>query len=525
LTPPKERRVLVLVPTHKDAELASSVLAEAGIPCTACPDLEKLAAEIQMGAGAVLIAEEAIPPGGGGPLTAALARRPTWSDLPILVLTRPGADSATVADALRTLGNVVLLERPTRVAALVSAARMALRARRRQYEIRDTLVDLEQATRALREGDRRKDEFLATLAHELRNPLAPIRNALAVLRSEAAVDPEHPEKSELFGIMERQVEHMVRLVDDLMEVSRITRGKIELRKTRLDLAVVLTSAVETSRPLVEAGGHRLSVALPPLPIEVDGDFVRLTQVFANLLNNAAKYTDHGGSITLTAQCEDDEVVVSVRDTGIGIPADLLPRVFEMFVQVDRGAGGAQGGLGIGLALARTLIEMHGGSVEARSEGVGHGSEFLVRLPVAVSAVTPAESPTTLLPPSRRRVLVADDNRDAADSLATLLRRMGVETCVVYGGREALEAAVSWRPDLALLDVGMPDMDGCEVARAVRARSELQSVFLVALTGWSQREDRRRTRAAGFDEHIVKPAEARALRALLAPRAGSCFVEG
>jgi signal transduction histidine kinase len=413
------------------------------------------------------------------------------------------------------LGNVTVLERPTRVSALVSAARTALRARQRQYQIRESLAASERAEEALREADRRKDEFLAILAHELRNPLAPIRNSLHIQRLTSHNDPA---TERLVEMMERQVNHMVRLVDDLLEISRISRGRIELRKESVGVATVVEGAVETSRPLIETRHQQLVVEVPPEPLILEGDPVRLAQVFANLLNNAAKYTDIGGQIWLTVRREGQAVAISVRDSGVGIPAEMLPRVFELFTQVDRSAGRAQGGLGIGLTLVKNLVEMHGGSVAVQSEGCGKGSEFVVRLPLASdarqvgSAGLPEGRPSAALAP--RRVLVVDDNRDAAESLGMVLNLLGAEAHVVSSGPEALEALGTYHPAVVLLDIGMPGMDGYEVAKRIRQQPDFRDVTLVALTGWGQEEDRRRSRTAGFDYHLIKPADVSALKTLL-----------
>src|SRR5262245_49944187 len=341
------QRVLVLAPTGKDAALTQSVLQRAGVVCHCCSDLAHVSQELQAGAGAVLMAEEAVIPGGYGCVVEWLRHQPPWSDLPILVLARPGADSAAVAQSMDLLGNVTVLERPTRVAALVSAVRTALRARQRQYQTRDYLAERKRAEEALRDADRRKDEFLAVLAHELRNPLSPIRSSLDILQLSA---PGDAAVTRVRDMMERQVNHMVRLVDDLMEVSRITSGKITLRKEPVEVAAILYNAMETSRPLIEAAGHKLALTIPPEPLIVEGDSVRLTQVVANLLNNAAKYGRTGGQIWLTVRRDGDTVAISVRDTGIGIPPGMLSRVFDLFAQVDGDAGRSQGGMGIGLTL-------------------------------------------------------------------------------------------------------------------------------------------------------------------------------
>ena len=376
---------------------------------------------------------------------------------------------------------------------------------------------------ALREADQRKDEFLALLGHELRNPLAPIRNALGILRLPGA-DPAVAGRAR--ETMERQVEHLVRLVDDLLDVSRIMRGQVELRRERIDLATVVARAVETSQPAITAEGHALEINLAPEPLWVNGDLVRLAQVVSNLLNNAAKYTDRGGRIRVSLARDGHEGVLRVQDTGIGIPAELLPRLFDMFFQVERRTRQSQGGLGIGLSLVRGLVELHGGSVEALSAGPGRGSEFVIRLPL-LGLGSEVQSPTSSgagpapgdLEPGRlgprRKVLVVDDNVDAADTLAMLLELNGQEVRVAYDGRSALAQAEADPPRVAFLDLGMPHMDGYELARAFRAHPALRDVKLIALTGWGQPEDRQRTREAGFDYHLVKPVETTALDRLLA----------
>lgn len=508
-----DQRVLVIAPTGKDAELVGAMLERANVPCLICADLEHLRKQLDLGAGAVFIPEELVLQDDKHGLSDWLSDQPPWSDLPLLVLARPGADSDTVARAMDQLGNVTVIERPTRVAALVSAIRTALRARQRQYQIRDYLAERLRSEAQLREADQRKDEFLAILAHELRNPLAPIRNSLHILKLTAGEDST---AGRLHEMMERQVNHMVRLVDDLMEVSRITRGKIELRTERVEVASVVQNAVETSRPLIEGANHDLTVELPSEPLTVDADPVRLAQVFANLLNNAAKYTDTSGKIWLTLVREGDQAIVSVRDNGTGIPPEMLPRVFELFTQVDPKAGRAQSGLGIGLTLVKRLAEMHGATVEARSEGLGKGSEFIVRLPLAngVPATgTHRHGPLGSLR-KLRRILVVDDNRDAAISLGMLLKLLGAEVQIEHSGAAALEAVKTYRPAVVLLDISMPDMDGYEVARRIRKQPELRHLTLIALSGRGQREDRRLSELAGFDSHLVKPADIGALETLL-----------
>jgi PAS domain S-box-containing protein len=641
-----ERRILVLVTTTKDASLTRGILQRAGIACTVCGDLDTVVRELEAGAGALLVAEECVSYERAGDLIALIRRQPPWSDLPVLLLTRQGADSPEAMQAPDTLGNVTLLERPTRVNSLVSVVRAALRARERQYQARARLTELEHATDAIWESEKRhrmlveqvkdyaifmvdpqgrptswnegvkrvfgfdeseflgseiysqiftpedvrkgvpqreleeattngiargdrwmrrkdgsqfwasgittalrdaqgtlvgftkvkrdltdrklaedaqkraertKDEFLATLAHELRNPLAPIRNSLHIMRLAGDNDPTLRRVSE---IMERQVDHMVRLVDDLLEVSRITRGQIELRKEPIELAAVVSRAVETSRPLIDAGRHQLAISLPTEPVLVDGDSVRLAQVVSNLLNNAAKYTNHGGQIWLSVRKEESQAWISVRDTGIGIPAAMQPLVFEMFSQVDRFSSRSQGGLGIGLTLVRSLVEMHGGEVHLKSEGTDHGSEFIVRLPLCIETAHAANSAAPRIASmvlARQRVVVVDDNRDAATSMGLLLKILGADVEVVNSGPAALLAVESYRPAVVLLDLGMPEMDGYEVAKRIRERPEFDDVMLIALTGWGQDDDRRRAHEAGFDHHLVKPADISSLQELLQSR--------
>jgi CheY-like chemotaxis protein len=316
-------------------------------------------------------------------------------------------------------------------------------------------------------------------------------------------------------MMDRQLSQMVRLVDDLLDLSRISRGTIELRKERVELAKIVQQAVETSRPVIDQAGHHLTLDMPPSAIYVDADTVRLAQVLSNLLNNAAKYTEFGGHIRLLVERQGDEAFVSIKDDGMGIPPHLLPNVFDMFTQVDRNLERSQGGLGIGLSIVKKLVEMHGGSVEARSDGDGMGSEFILRVPVVLSVMQPQiddAGPTRI---SRgRRILVVDDNRDAAESLATMLSLMGNETKTAYDGPDGLEVAASFRPDLILLDIGMPKLDGYDTARQIRKQPWGKHVALVALTGWGQDDDRRKSLDAGFDYHIVKPVELAALKKLL-----------
>lgn len=680
----EEQRVLVLAPTEADAVLTKTLLSEAGLHCCICKVLGELCHEVDVGSGAVLITEEVLVGDEAHSLVLALQRQPPWSDVPILLLTSRGADSPTAVWAMELLGNVTVLERPTRLTTLISGLRAALRARRRQYELRarvemmkqqgdrlrllweaaavlltteqpdammrglfakiasplgldayfNFMVDesgqalrMESCTgiaesekcaierlnfgqaicgtvaveripivasfiqqsdepkarivkgfgirvyacnplmagdrllgtlsfasrekdyfepdeleflqaichyvayayerlrliKQLREEDEKKDEFLATLAHELRNPLAPIRNAAQYFRLKGPPDPDFQNARD---IIDRQVGQMTRLVDDLLDISRITRGKIVLQQAPVSLALVLANAVEASRPLIEEAGHQLVISLPPVNLSVSGDAMRLSQVFGNLLTNAAKYTDPGGRIELATGTNADEVFVSVVDSGIGIAPEHLPKVFDMFSQVDPALERSQGGLGIGLALVRNLISLHNGRVEARSKGLGLGSKFTVTLPLLPIRTTSTDDhsqgtsvrtlPTSVTAPPkpRRRILVADDNVDAAKSLTMLLSILGHEVCTAYDGLDAIELAGRFRPHIMLLDIGMPKLNGYDTARSIRQTGWGDDVLLVALTGWGQEEDKRRAADAGFDHHITKPVDPMALEKLL-----------
>lgn len=658
--PTSTERVLVLAPTPTDAALCRSVMGDAGLECASCDDVNGLCTSLGEGAAAVLITEEVLDAGGALQLIAALGRQPSWSDLPILMLSRSGAETVAAAEAAEMLGNLTVLERPVRVTTLLSSLRAAIRARRRQYTIRDQLIQLQHASgalrkqgdslrllwetasvllttdepdtmvrelfgriagqleldaffcfrseenralrlqshagidekaaldiaaaalerdgdvaasrdaaqltacfcrpltvggrllgvlgfasrrrppfhgeeqeflqtisnyvtvawervrliRELREAGRRKDEFLATLAHELRNPLAPIRNALQVLQ---VADGDAALMQRARGMMERQLAQMVRLIDDLMDVSRITRGSLELRREPVTLAAVMRSALDTAEPLIAAAGHRLSLDLPDEALRLDADPVRLAQVFSNLLNNAAKYTPRGGRIHVAARTLSGQVEVTVIDNGAGIPADQIDKVFELFTQADSTIEKSHGGLGIGLTLVRRLVEMHGGTVSAHSKGAGHGATFVVVLPLGNAATDgpPADRLPAHAEGGSLRVLVADDNRDAAESMGLILRLMGNEVRTAYDGRCAIDVAARFHPDLVLLDIGMPRINGYEAARRIRESPAGRQAMLVAVTGWGQAEDRRLAAEAGFDHHFTKPVDPSEIAALLA----------
>jgi signal transduction histidine kinase len=488
---------------------------------------------------AVLILDIRMPGMNGFELAQMIKDRKKTARVPIIFLTAYYNEDQHVLEGYGT-GAVDYLHKPVNPAILrskvavfaelnhknreVALANRALLAeideRRRAVEqLRELNETLEQRvaerTEALNDADRRKDEFLATLAHELRNPLAPIRNGLQVIRlargNTKAIEQSHV-------MMERQLGQMVRLVDDLTDVSRISRGKLELKTEQIQLAAVVNSAVETSRPIIDQLEHELTVLLPEQPIIIDADLTRLAQVFVNLLNNSAKYSERGGNISLTVELQGSDVVVSVRDTGIGIAADQLPRIFELFSQADRSLERTQGGLGIGLTLVRQLVEMHGGRVEAHSEGAGKGSEFVVQLPIIVEPSVPkAENGSEHQPAPKLglRILVVDDNQDSAASLSMMLKLMGNDTHTVYDGEEAIAAVGKYRPDVILLDIGMPKLNGYEACRRIRQQPGGEKLTIIAQTGWGQEDDRQRTHDAGFDHHLVKPIDSAALMKMLA----------
>jgi two-component system, sensor histidine kinase len=491
-----------------------SIFDRYGINGVVCATLEIACVELDtLGAGALMVAEEIL--GHSNALTGWLSRQPAWSDLPILILARPGADSDEVAAATYLLGNVTILERPMRVTTMVSAVQSALRARHRQYQIREHLAEHARAEAKLRTNDQRKDEFLAILAHELRNPLAPISNALHILNLSANANAE---TAVIGQMMERQIGNMKRLVDDLLEVSRVTRGELELRLERAELSTIINTAIEASQPLIAASQHQLDISLPSQQIYLQADVVRLAQVVSNLLNNSAKYTQTGGRIALSVDVADREILIHVTDNGVGIAHELQPKIFEMFMQVDRNRNRAQGGLGIGLTLVKRLVEMHGGSVDVFSAGLAQGSRFTVRLPV-LNTVTPAISATSdsnaVKNLSNLNILIADDNQDAADTLGLLLQHFGASVEVTYSGTTALDALNLSRTHAAILDIGMYDIDGIEVARRIRKQEQGENILLIALTGWGQQQDMLDTKNAGFNYHLTKPVNVQQLLNLLA----------
>ena len=498
----EDRRVLIHTPHGKDARLACNVLESAGLSCYVCASFSELLHELPRGAGAVLTTEEAVAPGASAPLTEYLSAQPTWSDIPMLVFTKPGGDSPWINGAYDRLGNLTLLERPLRPSTLISSIRSALRARQRQYEIRL--------------ADHRKDEFLAMLAHELRNPLAPISAAAQLLKL-ASLDSEKIRQTS--EIITRQVDHMTTLIDDLLDVARVTRGMVSLDMETLDIRQILSEAVEQASPLIRARKHHIALHLPPDRAAVHGDRKRLVQVVVNMLNNASKYTPNGGNIVVRLQVLGKEVVLDITDDGIGIAPEVLPRIFELFEQAVRNSDRAQGGLGLGLALVKSLVASHDGSVRATSAGLGKGSTFTIRLPRLEKAAPASTRPGTQhasieCATESLRVMIVDDNVDAASTMKMFLDAMGHEVCIEHGASGALERAKKFLPQICLLDIGLPDIDGYDLARRLRSQPETAGTTLIAITGYGQEQDRLRAASAGFDHHFVKPIDGQMLATLL-----------
>jgi two-component system, sensor histidine kinase len=495
-----EQGVLIFPPARRDGQVTRAVLVRAGLVCTVCHEASEVAREIEVGSGVLVMTDAALVPTGMRVILAALSRQPAWSDLPIVMLCQTDPQAPWVASALGALSNVTVLDRPTSARTLISAVRAALRGRLRQYQTRDQLEALQIAEENLRNADRRKDEFLAMLAHELRNPLAPIRNAGELL---SRMLPDDSQAQTVAAIVKRQSSHLSRIVDDLLDVSRITQGRINLQQEPINLASVISQALESVEPLMRENRHKVFVAGGYAPAYVNGDHARLVQCIANILTNAGKYTDPGGEIRVEVHSDGAEAVISIIDNGVGIPAELLPQIFDLFVQSNRSLDRAQGGLGIGLSVVQRLIEMHGGRVSAASDGPGRGARFEIVLPVVASPPETGEEPSEHTA-ARRRILIVDDNADSANSLAMILNLCGHVAEPVYGAAEALERASGLDPEIVLLDIGLPGMDGYEVARLLRSRGS--SARLIALTGYGQPEDVRRAEEAGFDTHLVKPVD-------------------
>ena len=510
-----EQRVLVLAPTGRDAVLACQLLKTIGVPSHSCSCPDEMFREIATGAGAVIVADEALQPDTIAGLLELLAGQLPWSDLPLIVFTH-GENSDQILELMAPLGNATLLERPVRLSTLVSAVKAALRARRRQYEVRDLLS-------RLAEADRRKDEFLAMLGHELRNPMAAIRNALWVLEKVGSQEEQAIRQRET---IDRQTRHLVRMVDDLLDVSRVTLGKIILKRHAVDLREVADRCLADLGMAALAATKGLALTVHTESVTVLGDPVRLEQVLCNLLQNAIKYTPQGGLLSLTVATEGNEGVVRVKDTGIGLSPEMLQTIFEPFAQVESSRQRSEGGLGLGLPLVRSLVALHGGRVEAISGGSAQGSEFIVRLPLfqlEEKPRAPLRKTTRAARTSQQsdaglpflHVLVVEDNHDGRESLRDLLEIWGHEVTLAEDGPEGVDKALAIRPDVALVDIGLPGLDGNEVARRIRSALGSDKISLIAMTGYGQPEDHRRALQAGFDRYLVKPVDPGFLAQLLA----------
>ena len=495
-----EQRVLIFPPSRRDGEVTRAVLRRAGLICAVCHDAAEVTHEIDAGSGALIMTDAALALPSIQLILTTLSQQPAWSDLAVVLLCQTGPQTPAVADILGAFTNVTVLDRPTSSRTLISTVRAALRGRLRQYQTRDQLEALRVAEENLRNADRRKDEFLAMLAHELRNPLAPIRNAGELL---ARMLPDDSQVQTIAAILKRQSSHLSRMVDDLLDVSRITQDRIELQREPVNLSAVISQALESVEPLMRENRHKVFVASGYGSVYVNGDHARLVQCIANILTNSGKYTDAGGEIRVEIRRDGDHVVITITDNGVGIPAELLPRIFDLFVQSNRSLDRSQGGLGIGLSVVRRLIEMHDGRVSAASEGPGKGARFEVVLPV-MDRPREMQEERSEQAVAGRRILIVDDNADSANSLAMILNLSGHVAESVYGAAEALERAAVFDPEVVLLDIGLPDMDGYEVARQLRDRGS--NARLVALTGYGQPEDVRRAQDSGFDVHLVKPVD-------------------
>jgi signal transduction histidine kinase len=530
--PNADARVEVLAVDDMPGNLLAveTILADLDINLVTARSGEEALRKVLQGDFAVIIMDVRMPGIGGYEAARLIRQREKSRHTPIIFLTAYQADDTAILEAYKQ-GAVDHLTKPlipdilrAKVLGFVQLYEYRQQVKRQAEQLRDLerreferkLIEEKQRWELehLRDEARRKDEFLAVLSHELRNPLAPVRNAVRVLQQVGSADAAAVQARE---VIDRQIHKMTRLVDDLLDVSRITRGKVELRKQPVELNRAIHQAVETSRPHIEARRHQLEVCTTPAPVWLDADPTRLEQVLSNLLDNAAKYTEPGGRIWLAAARQGEEAVVSVRDTGIGIRPEMLPHVFELFTQEGRAAEGAPPGLGIGLTLVRSLVEMHGGTVAARSDGPGKGSEFIVRLPVRATAPEgePGAAPEKRVRAPARRILIVDDNIDAAESCALLLRLQGHTTRVAHDGPSALEMVCEYRPDVVLLDIGLPHgMSGHDVARELRRQPATRSALLIAMTGYGQEDDYLQSREAGFDHHLTKPADPDLLQQLL-----------
>jgi signal transduction histidine kinase/ActR/RegA family two-component response regulator len=500
---------LIVAPIGRDAELMCAHLEAAGIRCDIRPNIEDLCNDINDGAGALLFTEEALSPSATPRLARVLDSQAPWSDVPIIILTgEPSLESHNRSFAsLGRRTNVTLVDRPVRIKSLVSAAQSALRARQRQYQIRDLMQTLEDRINE-------RDRFLAILGHELRNPLGAILLASQMTDEEGKLDGEHAE------LIERQSKHLTRLVNDLLDLSRVASGKIVLKTQTIDLAHVLQQSLEMVNPAAEQQNVTIEICHASVPLPVEVDPVRADQIITNVLSNAIKYTPEGGHVKVTLAREDGLAVVRVTDDGVGIAPDRIGTIFELFAQAENAIGRAQGGMGIGLALVRNLLQLHGGTITAHSDGIGKGSVFTVTFPLASADAPPIARRKTMPGVAvqgdgqPRRIVIVEDNADVRELLRLKLKRLGHAVDAVADGHEGVRVIVDGKPDLALVDIGLPGLDGYEVAMRVR-QSLGDGVVLVAVSGFGQPEDKRKALDAGFNEHITKPADVSDIENLLA----------
>jgi signal transduction histidine kinase/CheY-like chemotaxis protein len=497
-------RIVILAPIGRDAELMCTQLRKAGMECVACDDMETLCHAFEEGAGALLFTEEALTPESTHALAQALAKQPPWSEVPVLILAGlPSLDgNVRTYPELRRSTSLTLIDRPVRIQSLISATQSALTARKRQYETRKLMEMLEARVHE-------RDRFLAILGHELRNPLGAILLASQMADSDGKLDAEH------VRLIERQARHLTRIVNDLLDLSRVVSGKIVVKPEVVDLRRI----AEQSLQMLDAAAKRQQVSVelqaPEQPLRVSADPVRADQILTNVVSNAIKYTPAGGHVRVTVSAEQENAVVRVEDDGVGIAPDRIGSIFELFAQAENAIGRSQGGMGIGLALVRNLVELQGGTVSASSNGIGKGSAFTIRLPLATAPPRTAEAPkkSASRPAEGRRIVIVEDNDDVRELLGLKLRRMGHTVKAACDGRSGVDTILSFKPDLALIDIGLPQLDGYQVASHVRSQLG-DGVVLVAVSGFGLPEDKRKAAEAGFDEHITKPADVQEIESLL-----------
>lgn len=499
--------VLIAAPIGRDAELMCTQLKAAGLRCETCMDIAELCNKVSKGVAAIVATEEALPPDRIHELAKVVADQPPWSEIPLIILasTLSLEQKPRSFDVLARRTNVTLVDRPVRIKSLISATKSAVRARQRQYDVRDLMGQLEDRINE-------RDRFLAVLGHELRNPLGAILLASQMTDADGRLDGEHAH------LIERQSRHLTRLVNDLLDLSRVAAGKITLKRNITDLREIATQSIEVVRPAAKRQGVTLDVINCDRPVFVDADGIRVDQILTNILTNAIKYTPEGGHVTLALRHDGSEGLMEVTDNGVGIAPDRIGSIFELFAQAENAIGRAQGGMGIGLALVRNLVELHGGTVHAASDGIGKGSRFTVRLPLASEAeqhvsLELQQSVDAAIADVTRRIVIVEDNKDVRDLLRLRLKRLGHDVLDAPDGEEGLRVVLTEKPDLALVDLGLPGIDGFEVAKGVRAELG-HDVVLVAVSGFGQPEDKRRALEAGFDEHITKPADVKDIESIL-----------